>query len=264
MFRDGLELGQEPGPGGPSRARWSIDRVSRIRRRTATAPAAVATRSAATAPTARTAASGGLITTVHWSMPNIPRFDTVKVPPVSSPAASLPSRARPTSSRATRASRVRALVSASWITGTTSPLPGHGDPDMDPPVDQQPVATEGHMQLPVGPQPPGARLDDQVVDTHLQLVPAAGLELAVELGPQLQQGLGVHGAGQAAVGGGPHRLDQPAGHRPPHGRQRHLLHLPAEPAAATRAGAGVGGWGQRFAPAPPGATLPAGGPPAGG
>jgi hypothetical protein len=70
MFPDGLELGQEPGPGGPSRARWSIDRVSRIRRRTATAPAAVATGSATTAPTARTAASGGLITTVHWSMPN--------------------------------------------------------------------------------------------------------------------------------------------------------------------------------------------------
>ena len=67
------------------------------------------------------AASGGLITAVNWSIPNIPRFDTVKVPPVTSPAASLPARARPISSLASRATWVRVFRSASRTTGTTSP-----------------------------------------------------------------------------------------------------------------------------------------------
>jgi hypothetical protein len=49
--------------------------------------------SSVAAPTARMAASGGLITAVKWSTPNIPRLLMVKVPPVNSSGASRPVRA---------------------------------------------------------------------------------------------------------------------------------------------------------------------------
>ena len=49
-------------------------------------------------PTARMPASGGLMMAVNWSMSNMPRFDTLKVPPVYSSGLSRRSLARPASS----------------------------------------------------------------------------------------------------------------------------------------------------------------------
>lgn len=77
-----LSCSRNPAPVAPSRTRWSSGRVTRRRRRTSTAPSPVAAGSAWTAPTARIAASGGLITAVNRSVPSMPRLETVKVQPV--------------------------------------------------------------------------------------------------------------------------------------------------------------------------------------
>src|SRR3989475_6226894 len=58
--------------------RWSQLSVSRMRRRTTIVPSAT-TGFCVTDPTARIAASGGLITAVNWSMSNMPRFETENV-----------------------------------------------------------------------------------------------------------------------------------------------------------------------------------------
>ena len=55
--------------------------VTRMRRRTTTAPSNTTGRGS-TAPTARMAVSGGLMMAVNCSMPNIPRFETENVAPV--------------------------------------------------------------------------------------------------------------------------------------------------------------------------------------
>lgn len=49
-------------------------------------------------PTARMAPCGGLMTALNSLMPNMPRFDTLTVPPWNSSGFSLPSRARDASS----------------------------------------------------------------------------------------------------------------------------------------------------------------------
>src|SRR5450759_5919325 len=82
----------------PSSTRWSIESVTLIVVPGTTAPSRT-TGSALAAPTARMAASGGLITAVKWSTPNMPRLLTVKVPPVNSSGVSLPARAFPASDR---------------------------------------------------------------------------------------------------------------------------------------------------------------------
>src|SRR2546428_519572 len=73
--------------------RWSQLSVSRMRRRTTIVPSAT-TGFCVTDPTARIAASGGLITAVNWSMSNMPRFETENVDPVYSSGLSRRLRAR--------------------------------------------------------------------------------------------------------------------------------------------------------------------------
>jgi hypothetical protein len=69
-------------------------------------------------PTARIAACGGLITAVKPLMPNMPRFETVKVPADSSGGVIAPARARSASARLSRAIWPRDLRSASKTVGT--------------------------------------------------------------------------------------------------------------------------------------------------
>ena len=57
---------------------------------------------------------------VKLRMPNMPRFETVKVPPPSSGGVIDPSRTRSISARVSRAISPRAFVSASNTVGTTS------------------------------------------------------------------------------------------------------------------------------------------------
>src|SRR5579872_1642880 len=107
-------------PTAPSIARWSHVSVSVIVGCVANAPSRATTRSSV-APTARIATCGGLSTATNCSMPNIPRFEIVNVPPSRSACCSLLSRARCT--RPARARAISAIVrrSALWTTGTTSP-----------------------------------------------------------------------------------------------------------------------------------------------
>src|SRR5664280_1177880 len=72
----------------PSTTRWSLDSVSVQTLPGTTAPART-TGSSRMDPTARIAASGGLMMAVNCSMPNIPRLLTVKVPPRNSSGWSL-------------------------------------------------------------------------------------------------------------------------------------------------------------------------------
>src|SRR4029453_7050134 len=72
--RAALSCWRKPAPGAPSRARWWIDRVTRRRRWTWTPPSWVATGSGRAAPTARIAASGGVITARKCSTPHIARL----------------------------------------------------------------------------------------------------------------------------------------------------------------------------------------------
>ena len=76
-----------------------------------------------TAPTARVAAWGGLITALKESMPYIPRFDTVKVPPASSGGSIVWPRTFAISSLERRAISPRERSSASKSVGTTSASP---------------------------------------------------------------------------------------------------------------------------------------------
>ena len=71
------------------------------------------------APTARIAAWGGLITAMKWSIPNMPRLDTVNVPLESSGGVILPARTRSASARDSRAICPSDLRSASNTVGTT-------------------------------------------------------------------------------------------------------------------------------------------------
>jgi hypothetical protein len=73
----------------------------------------------ATAPTESSAAWGGLMTAEKFSIPYIPRLETVKVPPESSGGVTFPSRTFAASARASTAISPSDLRSASKIVGTT-------------------------------------------------------------------------------------------------------------------------------------------------
>ena len=66
------------------------------------------------------AACGGLMIAVNELIPNMPRFETVKVPPPSSGGVIVPARTRSASARVSRAISPSAFVSASNTVGTTS------------------------------------------------------------------------------------------------------------------------------------------------
>ena len=87
--------------------------------RTVTSPSRT-TGVGAIAPTARIAACGELMIATKLWMPNMPRFETVKVPDESSGGVILPSRTRPASVRASVAIWPSDLLSASNTVGTTS------------------------------------------------------------------------------------------------------------------------------------------------
>ena len=107
------------------------------------------------APTARIAACGGLITAVKLLTPYIPRLETATVPPDSSGGVMLPSRTRAESARVSRAISPRALLSASNTTGTTSePSPATATPTFtrEKRKPEVPVAVRavGARELPAG------------------------------------------------------------------------------------------------------------------
>ena len=60
------------------------------------------------------------MTAVNSSIPYMPRFETVNVPPASSGGETVPSRTRAASLRMSRAMLPIDFWSASWMTGTTS------------------------------------------------------------------------------------------------------------------------------------------------
>src|SRR5262249_54231394 len=82
--RSCFTVARNSAPVAPSTARWSHVSVSSMRGRTAGCPSTATTLSS-TAPTARIAACGGLSTAMNRSMPYIPRFEIVNVPPSRSP-----------------------------------------------------------------------------------------------------------------------------------------------------------------------------------
>ena len=81
-------------------------------------------------PTVRIAACGGLMIAVNCSMPNMPRFETVKVPPESSGGVTVLSLTLPITARASRAIWPSDFWSASKTVGTTS-ASMRGDRDAD-------------------------------------------------------------------------------------------------------------------------------------
>src|SRR5262249_51279269 len=119
--RNCFTVARNSAPVAPSTARWSHVSVSSMRGRTAGCPSTATTLSS-TAPTARIAACGGLSTAMNRSMPYIPRFEIVNVPPSRSPCCSLPARARSTRSARTFAISATLRRSAERMTGTTSPF----------------------------------------------------------------------------------------------------------------------------------------------
>src|SRR6266550_4697428 len=78
------------------------------------------------APTARIAASGGLMIAVNSSTPYMPRFEIENVAPLRSPSAGRPDRARSMTWRDSIEIWTRSLMSASWTTGTSRPIPWLG------------------------------------------------------------------------------------------------------------------------------------------
>src|SRR2546426_11221528 len=78
------------------------------------------------APTARIAASGGLMIAVNSSTPNIPRFEMEKVAPLRSPSPGRPDLARSMTWRDSMEIWIRSLMSASCTTGTSRPMPWLG------------------------------------------------------------------------------------------------------------------------------------------
>src|SRR5699024_10077943 len=105
----------------PLSTRWSTVVVIVITVRVVSSPSRI-TGSSTAAPTARIAASGGLMMAVKSSIPYIPRLLIENVPPVNSSGCSLPDFARSARSRDSRPIWLTLLWSASVITGTISPL----------------------------------------------------------------------------------------------------------------------------------------------
>ena len=100
--------------------RWSQTSVSVIWSRATTRPRSSTAGFFSSAPTVRIAAWGGLMIAVKRSIPYMPRFETVKVPPESSGGVTCLSRTRSISRRASRAIAPSDFWSASKIVGTTS------------------------------------------------------------------------------------------------------------------------------------------------
>jgi hypothetical protein len=100
--------------------RWSHTRVSTIWSRATILPLSSTTGLFSSLPTVRMAACGGLMIAVNCSMPNMPRFDTVNVPPDSSGGVTVLSLTLPITSRASRAIWPSDFWSASKTVGTTS------------------------------------------------------------------------------------------------------------------------------------------------
>ena len=94
-------MSRNAAPRAPSTTRWSNVRLSCSIGRTAAAPSTGTMRSAMR-PTARIPACGALTIASNESTPNIPRFEIVNVPPLTSAGRSSPARAAATSRLAPR------------------------------------------------------------------------------------------------------------------------------------------------------------------
>src|ERR1035437_5869567 len=109
----------------PENTRWSTDSVMRMTLPGTMRPSST-TGTSLIAPTARIADSGGLMIATNSSTPNIPRFEMEKVAPLKSPSAGRPDRARSMTCRDSIEIWMMSLTSASWTTGTRSPMPWLG------------------------------------------------------------------------------------------------------------------------------------------
>src|SRR5262249_37436678 len=118
--RVALRSARNCAPMAPSTTRWSADSVTRMRLPTASCPSTT-TGLSAIAPTARIAASGGLMIATNSSTGNIPRFETENVAPESSGWRSLRARVRSIRSRASVAIWKSDFRSQSRSTGVMRP-----------------------------------------------------------------------------------------------------------------------------------------------
>src|SRR3954468_14155652 len=107
-------------PSAPYRMRWSQTSVAGIMSRATILPPSSTTAFFLRAPTASSAACGGLITALKRSIPYMPRFETVNVPPDSSGGVILLSRTLVASDWTVREISPSDFLSASNTVGTTS------------------------------------------------------------------------------------------------------------------------------------------------
>ena len=164
LFEQLADAGEEArGVGAVEDAVVARERRRHPRRATTRSPSTTARGS--TAPTARIAACGGLMTASKLSIPNMPRFETVNVPPESSGGVIGPSRTRSASARASRAISPSGLRSASNTVGTTSAsCDGDRDADVDAPVQLEAPVAVGAVDARELAQRERAGLDDEVVE----------------------------------------------------------------------------------------------------
>mmetsp|Transcript_9016 Transcript_9016/g.28346 ORF Transcript_9016/g.28346 Transcript_9016/m.28346 type:complete len:200 (-) Transcript_9016:333-932(-) len=109
-------------PMAPSITRWSDDSVTVMKLASLKPPLPSATTRFSAPPIARMAACGGLIIAVKCLTPNMPRLETVNVPPWNSSGLSLLARARAASSLVSAAICARPFVSARAMIGVIRPL----------------------------------------------------------------------------------------------------------------------------------------------
>ena len=112
-------------PTAPSTTRWSQDRVTLIRLTVLYGASGfpVGTTFLAVPPTARMQDCGELMMAVKCEIPNMPRLETVMVPPMNSCGRSFPSLARPAISRIFEEISARPLRSADVTMGVINPFP---------------------------------------------------------------------------------------------------------------------------------------------
>ena len=123
-----------------------------------------ATARGSTAPTARIATCGGLMIALKSLTPNMPRLDTVNVPPPSSGGVIEPSRTRSASVRVSRAISPSDLASASNTVGTTSaPSAADRHADVDARVQLQAAVAVAAVRARMLAQRQRAGLHDHVV-----------------------------------------------------------------------------------------------------
>ena len=139
------------------------------------------------------------MTALNSVTPNMPRFETVNVPPESSGGVTALARTRSASARVSRAISPSDFLSASNTVGTTSAsCGGDGDADVDARVELEAAVLVGAVGARVLAQRERRRLDDHVVVGRHRA--AHGLGRGLELLAQLDRALHVDVGGDRELG----------------------------------------------------------------